>query len=147
MAVPVSCFPPMRPFPCFRDSHIPWSPPPQPSTPSYPQTYSAQLSSRPAILGLTHREENGVSTEGSVLAVTLDSCQADPGSERKTEPRRRMPRVDLVSEAQSGKKRGEEKGWVEGRRHFTAFGFHCKRAVPPPHADSSVVLARGLSDA
>lgn len=39
----------------------------------------------------THREENSVSTEGSVLAVTLDSCQADPGSERKTEPREGYP--------------------------------------------------------
>lgn len=58
----------------------------------------------------THRQENSVSIEGSVLAVPLDSCQADPGSEWETEPRGRMPRVDLVSEAQSGKERGEEKG-------------------------------------
>lgn len=32
-----------------------------------------------------------------------------------------MPGVDLVREAQSGKERGEEKGWVEGRIHSTLF--------------------------
>lgn len=57
-----------------------------------------------------------------------------------------MLRVDLVSEARPGKERGE-KGWVEGRRHSTLVSRDCERAVPPPHAGGSVVLARGLSNA
>jgi hypothetical protein len=39
--------------------------------------------------------------------------------------------VDLVSEAQPEKERGE-KGWVGGRRHTTLVSRDCKRAVPPP---------------